>query len=154
MKPAVVLLVFCLFAAGASAQETEIKKADVPKPVLEAFEKAHPSVKDVKYEKEMRDGKPFYFFEYKEGGKEMEFIYTADGTLVEMEQEIDIKDLPANIADMVKKEHPTAEIFEVEKVMKADGSLLGYEVDIKEGDAKKLSLYYDTAGKLIRSHKN
>ncbi len=154
MKLTVVLLACCLFALSASAQETEIKKADVPKPVLEAFEKAHPSVKDVKYEKEMRDGKPFYFFEYKEGGKEMEFIYAADGTLVEMEQEIDIKDLPANIADMVKKEHPTAEIFEVEKVMKADKALIGYEVDIKEGDAKKISLYYDTTGKLIRSHKN
>jgi uncharacterized membrane protein YkoI len=153
MKSTVLFFALCFVALSANAQEMEIKKADVPKPVIEAFEKAHASAKDVKYEKEMRDGKPHFFIEYKESGMEKEFIYAEDGTLVEMELEIAVKDLPANIAEAVKKDHPKGEIIEVEKVMKADGTLLGYEVDIKEGDVKKISLYYDTTGKLLRTHK-
>ncbi len=136
----------------ANAEEKSLSKHQVPKAVIEAFEKAHPSAKGVKFEKEMFEGKEAYEAEYKENGKEYEFLYGADGVLLQKEETMDAKALPEVVVQAVSKAHPKAPIREAEKVMSPDGTVTGYEVEIK-AEGKELELELDTSGKILRTER-
>lgn len=136
-----------------NAGEKELSKNQVPKAVIEAFEKAHPNTKGLKYEEEIFEGKKVYEVEYKKDGKEFGFIYSADGVLLQKEEEIDVKALPAPIVQAILKAHPKATIKEAEKVMKPDGTVTGYEVDIKVA-GKEIELELDVSGNIMKTKNN
>jgi len=137
----------------ANAGGKELAKHQVPKAVLDAFEKAHPGAKGVKFEQEALEGKTAYEVEYKESGREYDFLYGADGTLLRKEEEIDAKALPETVVQAVMKAHPKARIEEAEKVMQPDGTVSGYEVEIKVG-GKELELELDTSGKILTTERD
>jgi uncharacterized membrane protein YkoI len=136
----------------ANAEEKELNKSQVPKAVLEAFEKAYPHVKDVEYEKEIVNGQSAYELEYKTNNMEHEVLYSADGTLLQKEEEIEGETLPAPVKDAIRKAYPKAEIKEVEKVMKPDDTLTGYEVEIVT-EGKEIELELNTQGRILREEK-
>jgi len=138
----------------ANAEEKTLSKHQVPKAVTEAFEKDHPDAKGVKFEKEMFEGKQGYEAEYKENDKEYESLYAADGALLQKEEAIDVKDLPEAVAHAVSKVHPHAKIKEAEKLMSPDGTLTGYEVEIKnKGKGREIELQLDTNGKILKTER-
>lgn len=139
--------------ANAGEKELRLSKHQVPKLVLEAFEKSHPDAKGVEFEEETFEGKAAYEVEYKKEGKEYEFLYTADGSLVQKEEEINVQTLPEPVVQAITKVHPKAKIKEAEKVMKPDGTLTGYEVEIKEG-GKELELELDTSGQILKTERD
>ncbi len=136
----------------ANAAEKELSKHQVPKAVLEAFEKAYPNAKGVEFEKETFEGKAAYEVEYKENGKEYEVMYSAEGSLVQKEEEIDAKTLPELVSQAVMKAHPKGKIKEAEKVMTPDGTVTGYEVEIKS-EGKELELELDSSGKILKTER-
>jgi uncharacterized membrane protein YkoI len=136
----------------ANAEEKVLHKSQVPKAVLEAFEKAYPHMKDVEFEKEMFNGQAAYELEYKTNNVEHEVLYSADGTLFQKEEEIEGETLPAPVKDAIRKAYPKAEIKEVEKVMKPDDTLTGYEVEIVTA-GKEIELELNTQGRILREEK-
>lgn len=122
----------------------------MPKAVINAFKKDYPNAKPSEFEKEKFEGKTAYEVEYKENGIEYEALYSADGTLLQKEEEIDGKSLPEPVTQAVKKAHPKAEIKEAEKLMKPDGALTGYEVEIKTA-GKKSELELDVNGNILKT---
>jgi uncharacterized membrane protein YkoI len=132
--------------------EVPLSKNEVPKAVLEAFEKANPNATKVEFEKEMFEGKAAYEVEYKENRKEYEFLHSADGALLQKEAEIDANTLPELVVKAIKKAYPKAKIEEAEKLMKPDGTLTGYEVEIKTA-RKKAELELDVNGKILKTEK-
>jgi uncharacterized membrane protein YkoI len=143
---------FLGLSSQVNAGEKELSKHQVPKAVLEAFEKAHPDAKGLEFEEETFEGKAAYEVEYKENGREYELLYDADGALVQKEEEIDAQALPEPVVQAVTKAHPKGKIKEAEKVMKPDGTVTGYEVEIKEG-GKELELELDTSGQILRTER-
>jgi len=141
------------FAGQPGAAEKELGKHQVPKPVLEAFEKAYPNAKGVEYEQAMFEGQPAYEVEYKEDGKEYELLYGADGRLLQKEEEIEIKALPEPVVQAVTKAHPKAKIKEAEKLMKPDGAVIGYEVEVKK-DGKEYEITLDVVGKILSTEQD
>ena len=135
-----------------NAAEQELSKNEVPKAVLEAFEKSNPNATKVEYEKEMFEGKAAYEVEVKGNGKEYEFLYSAEGVLLQKEEEIDVNALPEPVVKAIQKAHPKAKIKEVEKLMKPDGTLTGYEVEIKMAK-KEIELELDVNGKILKTEK-
>ena len=80
----------CLTILGQPcADENDLGRDQVPKPVLDAFEKAHPNARNVEYEAKSFEGNPAYEIEFKENGKEYEFLYKPDGSVVRQKQEDD-----------------------------------------------------------------
>lgn len=132
----------------ANAGEKELSKNQVPKAVIAAFEKAFPEAKEVEFEQEIFQGKLAYEVEYKENGKEYEFLYSAEGVLLQKEEEIDVAKLPKPVVEAIKQAYPKAKIEEAEKLMKPDGTLTGYEVEIK-ADGKEIELELDVNGKIM-----
>ncbi|SDX02235.1 PepSY domain-containing protein [Nitrosomonas communis] len=149
----VALATFLAAFSQANASGKEVSKDQVPKAVLEAFEKAYPNAKKVEFEKEMFEGKEAYEVEYKENGKEYEILYSSEGEVLQKEETIDVKELPESIVQAISKVHPKATIKEAEKLMKPDGTVTGYEVEIKE-DGKKLELELDANGNILKTEQD
>ena len=148
------LLVTSLVAFGqVNANEKEVNKQQIPKTVLETFEKGYPNAKEVEFEKEMIDGKTVYEVEYKENGREYEILYDSDGMILQMEETLNVKALPEPIAQAISKAYPNATIEDAEKVMKPDGTVTVYEVEIKTG-GKKLELELDANGKILKTEED
>lgn len=145
-----VLVALPMILGQANAGEKELSKSQVPKAVINAFEKAYPNAKGLEFEEETFEGKVAYEVEYKENGAEYEFLYSADGILLQKEEEIDGKSLPEPVAQAIKKAYPKAEIKEAEKLMKPDGAVTGYEVDIKAA-GKKIELELDISGNILKT---
>jgi len=145
-----VLATFLVAFGQANAGEKEVSKHQVPKTILEAFEKSYPNAKEVEFEKEMIEGKAAYEVEYKDNGKEYEILYDSDGVILQKEEAIDVKTLPEPIVQAILKAHPKVTIEEAKKVMKPDGTVTGYEVEIKT-EGKELELELDTYGKILRT---
>lgn len=145
-----VLIVLPMILGQANADEKELNKNQVPKAVIAAFEKAYPNAKGLEFKEEMFEGKAAYEVEYKENNMEYEFLYSADGTLLQKEEEIDGKSLPESVAQAVKKAHPEGEIKGVEQLMKPDGTVTGYEVDIKAA-GKEIELELDVSGNILKT---
>ena len=148
-----VLATFLVALGQANAGEKELSKHQVPKAVLEAFEKAYPNAKEVEFEQEMFEGKAAYEVEYKENGREYEILYGPDGVILQKEETIDVKTLPEPVVQAISKAHPKATIKEAEKVMKPDGTVTGYEVELKT-EGKELELELDTRGHILRTERD
>ena len=145
-----VLVALPIMLGQAYAGEKELSKNQVPKAVINAFEKAYPNAKGLEFEEETFEGKAAYEVEYKENGKEYELLYSADGALLQKEEEIDSKSLPEPVAQAIKKAYPKADIKEVEKLMKPDSTVTGYEVEIKLA-GKEIELELDVSGNILKT---
>ena len=74
------LIAMPIIFGPANAGEKELKKDQVLKVVIDAFEKAYPNAKKLEFEEELFEGKTTaYEVEYKKDGKEYEFLYSAEG---------------------------------------------------------------------------
>lgn len=125
-------------------------KSQVPPAVREGFQRDFPDAKGVKYARETRDGLTRYEANFKKDGKEIEAVYEADGTLVQTEQEIALRELPELIVRSIKQQHPDARLSEAEQVLDPKGTTLGYEVEISVGkDWFELDL--DSDGKILKT---
>jgi uncharacterized membrane protein YkoI len=148
-----IKMIFGTFLAvlgSVNAEEKELSKSQVPKAVIAAFEKAYPNAKGLEFEEEMFEGKVTYEVEYKKNGMEYEFLYNADGVLLQKEEEIDGEMLPVPVVQAIKKAYPKAEIKEVEQVMKPDSTVTGYEVEIKVA-GKEIELELGVGGTILKN---
>ncbi|MER2514770.1 MAG: PepSY domain-containing protein [Nitrosomonas ureae] len=113
-----ILATLWIASGSAHASEKEVSKDQVPKAVLEAFEKTYPNAKEVEFEQGMIEGKAVYEIEYKENGREYEILYDADGEILQKEESIDVETLPEPIAQAIAKAYSKAALEEAEKMIK------------------------------------
>jgi hypothetical protein len=132
--------------SGLFAGDKKISKKDVPLAVLKAFETAFPKVKVNTYIMEAEHGKTYYEFETIEGKVARDILYSPEGSLIEVEEVLTAKSVPADITQAIIKEEPRAKIIGGEKTTK--GNDVTYEINIKVGKQKgKLVMTSD--GKII-----
>ncbi len=71
------------------ADDNDLRRDQVPKAVLDAFEKGHPNARNVEFEEKRFENNPAYEIEFKEDGKKYEFLYKPDGSVVRQKEEDD-----------------------------------------------------------------
>ena len=114
----VVLVVLGVLAlAGwhvAAAKEKKAKKGTLPPSAAAAIKKAFPkaTLKEVEREKK---GVVLYEVELKQNGAELEVQVTAEGQIVEVEQEVARAELPQAVAAALAKLAGGAKVKEIEK---------------------------------------
>lgn len=134
-----VVLATTLTVSFASAQK--IKEAEVPKAVMESFNKNFKDVKPEKWEKE-KNGDFEAEFDYNK--IETSATFSPDGKLLETEQEIKIGELPKGVTDYVAKNYAGKKISEASKITTPDGkTMFEAEIDKKE-------LLFDQQGNFIK----
>jgi hypothetical protein len=144
---ALVVLLIAGLTLQAIAGDKKITKKDVPAEALKAFETAFPNAKVNGYNKEIESDSAFFEFETVEGTIKRDILYTADGTLVEVEEKLTTENIPAEIVKAVTTDMPKAKIVRGEKTTK--GSEVTYEVKIKAGK-KTGKVILSADGKIIK----
>lgn len=139
--------------AGARADEEKVPLDKLPKAVVEAVKKRFPDAQLVSAEKETEDGKTVFEVNIKNKGQTIEVTLTPEGTIVEIEKQIEAKDLPKTVAEALEKKFPKATFKVIEEVIKVkDGKegLAYYEVLLVTAEMKKLEVAVTADGKITK----
>ena len=94
--------VVSLLTFSVSAQEVRLRKKQVPRAVIAAFQSAYPHATIKGYSRERENGKIYYEVESVEGQTTRDVLYNADGTVAEIEESIATGDLPAAAGEALR----------------------------------------------------
>jgi len=133
------ILVLMLAMSDASyAGEKELKRSDIPEAVIKAFEAANPNIPVTEFNRETMDGQTVYEIETRVGKFEKDFIYSENGTLLQIEEDISSKSLPEVIVNSIRSSYPNCEFEKADRITK--GSEFVYEVmiEIEEGSSETM----------------
>ncbi|MBI4750048.1 MAG: PepSY-like domain-containing protein [Acidobacteria bacterium] len=143
----ILVLSFPVMSFGGVQEKRKIGRGDIPLPIKEAFNRAWPKAKIKECEVETTANRVVYYLDAERDDREIEAVYQLEITLLEEQEDIDLKEVPAAVLEAVKAAYPTGHIEEVEKITR-QGTLFGYEVELKDGK-QNLELRLDPAGKIL-----
>jgi len=144
------LLAAPLLATSVRAQEHSIKRKDVPKVVLDAFQKSYPKAQIKGYAKEVEQKTVLYEVESVEGKVHRDITYLADGTLHTIEETLPFSDLPEPVQATVHKEYPKGKVSLCEKLIK--GSTIQFEL-LLGSDGKEYEVVLNVDGSIAKVEK-
>src|SRR5262245_1921694 len=93
-------------ADKAKSEKVDVDK--IPRKVLAAVKARFPGAKITSVEKETAGGKVVYDIELTHKGRKYEMDIQADGTVIEVEKEVDARDLPKAVSQALKAKYPKA----------------------------------------------
>ncbi len=145
MKKTIGLLALAIGLTSALyAQEQKAVQTTPTREAKAGFVSKFPGATNVKWEKEDN----LFEVGFKQNGKEMSALFTANGTLTETETEIALASLPAGITQYLQQHYPGKKVKEAAKIVKADGAV-NYEAEIDKTD-----VLFDANGKFIKEVKD
>jgi len=139
-------------AFAARGAEEKISTDKLPKAVANALKARFPGATLVSASKDSDKGQVVYDVELKQKDRKYETDIKADGTMIEIEKEIAIKDVPAAITKGVEAKYPKStirEVMEVNKVKGKEEKPDHYEVTIETSSKKKLEVTASLDGKKV-----
>ena len=134
-----------LLAGTSSAQEKKIKRSDLP-PAVEktvAAESTGATIKGFSTEKE--NGQTLYEAEMTINGHSKDISMTADGSIVEIEEQVAFDSLPADVKAGLQAKAGKGKILKVESLTKK-GKLVAYEAKV-DANGKKSEVQVGPDGK-------
>jgi len=134
-----------LLAGIASAQEKKIKRSDLP-PAVEktvAAQSAGATIKGFSTEKE--NGQTLYEVEMTVNGRSKDISMTADGSIVEIEEQVALDSLSSDVKAGLQAKAGKGTILRVESLTKK-GRLVAYEARV-ETNGKKSEVQVGPDGK-------
>jgi hypothetical protein len=134
-----------LLAGTSSAQEKKIKRSDLP-PAVEktvAAESTGATIKGFSTEKEK--GETFYEAELLVNGHSKDVLIAADGTVVEVEEQVVLDSLSADVKAGLQTKAGKGKILKVESLTKK-GKLVAYEAKV-DTNGKKSEVQVGPDGK-------
>jgi hypothetical protein len=151
------LLVLAMFARADDDKKKDKKIAfdKAPKAVRDAVNERFPGAEVTSVEKETEDGKVIYDIELKHKGRKYEMDILENGTIIEIEKEIALKDVPEAVTKAVKAKFPKAtikEVMEVNKVKGKEEKPEHYEITI-ENEKKRQEIIVSLDGKSVKAEK-
>ena len=121
-------LLICLPAFNSRAEEAKIPVRDLPKAVREAAKAKFPKAEIAGAAREVEGGKTTYEVLFKLKGRSIDVSMAADGTILEIEKEIDADDLPRAVKVALAAKYPKAKIQKIEQVSKGEDGPVSYEM--------------------------
>ena len=142
----VALAASCLLLAGtASAQEKKIKRSDLP-PAVEKTVAAQSQGATIKgFSTEKEKGQVFYEAEMMVNGHSKDVLIAADGSIAEVEEQVTMDSLSAEVKAGLQAKAGEGKILKVESITKKD-KLVAYEA-VVETNGKKSEVQVGPDGK-------
>jgi uncharacterized membrane protein YkoI len=137
----------------ARADEEKISPDKLPAKVMAAVKERFPGAEFTSITKETMDKNVVYDIELKHKGRKYEMDIKEDGTVLEVEKEVDLKDVPAAVTKAIEAKYPKStvkEVMEVNIVKGKEEKPDHYEVLIETADKKKMELEVALDGKSIK----
>ena len=132
---AILLAAVLLFAGLAVAQEKKIKRSDLP-PAVEktvAEQSAGTTIKG--FSKETEKGQTYYEAEMIVNGHTKDILMDTNGAIVEVEEEVAMDALPAEVKAGLQAKAGEGKLVKVETLTKQD-KLVAYEAQVTKGGKK------------------
>lgn len=147
-----LLSAICLLLLGtASAQEHRVKMKDLPPAVQKTVQEQTKDAKILGISKEVEQGKTQYEIETTVNGRTRDLLIDPTGAVLEVEEEITLDSLAAEVRAEVEKNIGKGKLLRLESVTKG-GTLTGYEASISKA-GKKSGIGMGPDGKLIPQKK-
>jgi hypothetical protein len=143
-------LVLSFTGAGFAQVEQKLSAKQLPAAVQAAFQKAYPAAKIKGASSEVENGKTIYEVESVDGKINRNLQYSEDGTVVEIEETIALKTLPAEVSSALKTETGKGKVQKAEKLMKA--GTIQYEFVITSGKNTR-EVVIDSSGRTLKTTK-
>ena|SRR5438552_14500331 len=141
---------FGMLISAAAAQE-KVDADKLPQKVKDALKARFPGYMVTQATKELENGQVIYDIEMTVGGKKHEMDCKEDGTIVDIQNEIDAKDLPAAALNAIKAKYPGSTIKEVGEILVVKDKKETrdhFEVMIETADKKEMELTVSLDGKI------
>jgi len=142
-----------VFSANGLAQNSEksVKMRDLPEAVRKVVEEQSKGATLRGLTKEVENGKTFYEAELKVNGHNKDVLIDASGAVVEIEEQVALSGLPAEVKATIQKAAGKGKITAVESITK-NNSLEAYEAHVTKA-GKKSEVKVTPDGKLITGEK-
>lgn len=124
-----------LVTASAPAQEKHIKKSDLPAAVQKTVDEQSKGATIRGYSKEVENGKLEYEVELTVSGHSKDVSIAPDGTVIEVEEQVDMDKLPAAVKEGLQAKAGKGKITKVESITKRD-TLVAYEAQVMTAGKK------------------
>jgi hypothetical protein len=142
---AVILITGLVTAASAVAQEKKIKRSELP-PAVEKTVAAQSGGATIKgFSKEVEKGRTYYEAEMIVNGHTKDILIDANGAIAEVEEEVAMDALPADVKAGLQAKAGDGKLVKVETITKKD-KLVAYEAQVTK-DGKKSEVQVGPDGK-------
>jgi hypothetical protein len=142
-----ITLVAGLFLAGmGSAQEKKIKRSDLPPAVEKTVAEVSKGATIKGFSEETENGKTTYEVEMVVNGHTKDAELDSTGAIVEIEEQVAMDSLPANVKAGLTTKAAGGKILKVETLTKG-GKLVAYEAKVQSAAGKKSEIQVGPDGK-------
>ncbi|MFH6988410.1 PepSY-like domain-containing protein [Flavobacterium collinsii] len=139
MKNSMLTCLVLLFSFFAIAQR--VSEKDIPNRVKSKFLLSYPNQTNVKWEKEKEN----YEASFTSGQTKQSTLLDSNGNILETEEEISVKKLPANALAYIQKTYKNKKIKEAAMITDAHGTVTF------EAQVTSIDLIFDKQGTYIKS---
>ena len=144
------LIAFTLLVAAASAlgaQERKIARRNLPAAVARTAATESQGAKIRGYSQEKENGQTFYEVEMTVNGHHRDVLIDSSGTVVEVEEQVQLVDVPAAVRDSLRAAAGKGKVTGVESITKG-GRIVAYEARVNT-KGKRSEVSVDPDGKRI-----
>lgn len=148
----VVAGLLCLAPVSRAQDKDKLDLDKIPKKVMDALKAKFPMPEITKWTKEKEGADEVFDIEFKLKGRKYEADIKEDGTIVNYEKEIAIKDLPKAVTRAVEAKYPKStfkEVMEMTDVIGKNEKLHGYEITLETADRKSIEVTVAPDGKIL-----
>jgi hypothetical protein len=125
-----------LFASSVVAQEKQIQRADLP-PAVEKTVTAQSQGATIKgFSQETEHGQTYYEAEMTVNGHSKDVLIDTSGAVVEIEEQVALDSIPANVQQGLQAKARSGKILKVESLTKHD-KLVAYEAVVQTAGKRK-----------------
>lgn len=138
----------------ARAQEAEIPLNQVPRAVMDSAKTKFPGARIKEAAKETEEGKTLFELEMTHEGHNMDVSFKEDGTLVVVETQLAVKELPSSVVNAVEAKYPHSKVRLAESVKKGpdvSSRVDHYELHLTTADKKSVEVEISPAGKILNT---
>lgn len=154
MKTIIACLTLAFVTLEGNAQK--LKDTDVPAAVKEGFKKQFPDVKKAEWEKEGANYEAEFDMarvsmdnpKAKKEEIEKSAVFSANGELLETEEEIKVNALPASVTEYITKNYAGYKVEEAAKITDNKGAVT-YEAEVEKGK-EEFDLLFDANGGFLK----
>lgn len=140
-----------VLAVAVSWGEEKVDPDKIPKVVMDTLKSKFPKPEITKCTKEKEGGAVIYDIELKQDGRKCEADIKEDGTLMNFEKEVELKDLPEAVTKAVEKKYPKSklkEAMECTEIKDKKEVMEGYEITLETADKKSVEVLVGPDGKI------
>ena len=136
-----------LLVISVPAQEKRVTKSTLPAAVQKAAEEQTKGATVRGYSTEVVNGQREYEVETMLNGHSRDITFAPDGSMLELEEQVNLSDLPAAVRDGLQAKARSGKITKVESLTK-NGKIVAYEADVRKA-AKRYEVQVGPDGKTL-----